>query len=236
LTSGPTREETIRVLADSEMFSGLPEQDLDALHGIALPKRAAKGETIFVEGARATGFFAVVTGRVKLLKLSAAGKEQILHVHGPGGTFAEATLTEGATYPATAEAIEDTRYLLFPRADFQRLLGRRPALATNLIARLSQRLRQMASLVEDLALREAPGRLARYLLDLAGADPAPGEVVRLPIPKGELASLIGTRGETLSRVQRRLADAGVIGVRGAAVTLLRPDLLLEIADGENPGI
>lgn len=233
---GPTREETLRALADSDMFSGLPEEDLDALHGIALPKRAAKGETIFVEGAPAKGFFAVVTGRVKLLKLSAAGKEQILHVHGPGGTFAEATLTEGATYPATAEAIEDTRCLLFPRAGFQRLLGKRPALATNLIARLSQRLRQMAALVEDLALREAPGRLARYLLDLAGPDPSPGDAVRLPIPKGELASLIGTRSETLSRVQRRLADTGAIRVRGAVVTLVMPDLLIGIAAGENPGI
>jgi CRP/FNR family transcriptional regulator len=236
LASPPERDEAIRVLAASPMLSGLPGEDLEALYDIALPKRAGKGETVFVEGETSRGFFAVVRGRVKLMKLSPAGKEQILHVHGPGGTFAEAALAEGATYPASAVALEESRMLLFPRTEFQRLLGRRPALATNLIARLSQRLRQMTVLIEDLSLREAPARFARYLLDLAGGEPKAGERVRLPIAKGELASLLGTRSETLSRVQRRLADAGAIRVKGAEVTILLPEPLLELADGENPGI
>jgi len=232
----PDRGALLRLLGGTDLLRGLPEEDLDALLGIALRKRPGKGERIFGEGARSEGFFLVVRGAVKLMKLSPAGKEQILHVHGPGEFFAEAALGEGATYPASAEATEPAFLLAFPRAAFERLLGERPVLAMNLIARLSGRLRQMTALVEDLSLREAPSRLARYLLLLAGDEPRPGDVVRLPMRKGELASLLGTRGETLSRILRRLADAGAIGVRGADVEILEPETLADLADGENPGI
>lgn len=221
----------LSVLARPPMFRGLPVEDLSALADIGLPRSFAKGESLFVEGRPSSGFFVVLLGSLKLYKLSFAGKEQILHVHGPGETFAEATLPEGARYPASAQALEDCRVLLIPRADFQRLLGRRPALATNLIARLSQRIRQMVALVEDLSLREAPARLARYLLEIAGDDPKAGAVVTIPMLKGELASLLGTRQETLSRVFRKLSDAEVIEVRGADVVILDPGRLLDAADG-----
>jgi CRP/FNR family transcriptional regulator len=229
------REAVLDVLANSPLLCGLPAEDLAALVRIVVVRAIGKGHPVFLEGAPSDGFFLVLSGKVKVVKLSPAGKEQTLHVHGRGEPFAEAALEEGACYPATALAVEDARVALVPRREFQRLLARRPAIATNLIARLSLRVRQMVALVEDLALREAPARLARYLLDLAGDEAGPGDAVTLPIRKVELAALLGTRQETLSRVLRRLSDSRVIRVRGAKVALLDPERLADIASGESAG-
>jgi CRP/FNR family transcriptional regulator len=225
-------DDSLRILRQAPLFRGLPEDDLEAIHGIAGVRSYPKGTTVFRELDEAEGFFLVLDGQVKLLKLNPAGKEQILHVHGAGGTFAEATLAAGSRYPATAVAMEDSRVLCFPRRDLTALVARRPAVAMNLIARLSGRLREMAALVEDLSLREVPSRLARYLLELTEVGPAAGCVLRLPVKKGELAAYLGTRGETLSRVFRRLSEAGTISVDGAHVTILDPERLADIADGE----
>lgn len=229
----PSIEDAVALMSGSPLFRGLAREDLTALASIGLPKGLSKGEILFMEGSASSGFFLVLKGKVKLYKMSPGGKEQILHVHAPGEIFAEGTLHEGATYPATAAATEDSQVLLFLLLDFQRLLGKRPAVATNLIARLSQRLRQMAGLVEDLSLREAPSRLARYLLGRSDGEVFPGTVVKLGIRKGELASLLGTRGETLSRIFRRLTEAGVIQVSIAEVTIFDPQRLQDLADGES---
>ncbi len=231
----PRRAKLSALLARTPLFRGLSPEDLEALRAIGRGRALRRGEVLFLEGVPAEGFFLVVAGRVKLYKMSAGGKEQILHVHGPGEVFAEGVLYEGAVYPASAAATEDARVVLFPRRRFQRLLAERPVLATNLIARLGSRLRQLADLVEDLSLKEAPSRLARYLLELPSRQGAGGPVVTLRIPKGELASLLGTRRETLSRLFRKLSDAGLIEVRGSRITVLDPFRLEAIADGEVPG-
>ena len=221
----------MRTLAKVPLFVGLTEDDLGALAAIGRRRTLERGEILFLSGTPAEGFFVVLFGRVKLSKLSPAGKEQILHLHGPGETFGEAALGDGARYPAQAVATKPSEVLLIPRAEFQELLGRRPVLATNLIASLSRRIRDMALLVEDLSLRDAPARLARYLLDLTGASAGAGAVLTLPMSKGELASLLGTRQETLSRGFRLLADAGFVEVNGGDVTILDPAGLSDMAEG-----
>ena len=228
--------ELVDLLSRSSLFRGLPSADLAALGDIGRLRPMAKGEVLFLAGDPADAFFLVVTGRVKLAQTSPAGREQILHVHGPAETFAEGTLPEGSRYPATAIATEEGAVLRFPVEAFRGLLGRRPGIAANLVARLSQRLREMAALVEDLSLREVPARLARHLLELAGGAPADGTVVRLPGTKGDLASRLGTRPETLSRALRRLSDAGLIDVDGGQLRLLDPDMLRDLAEGCSDGI
>jgi CRP/FNR family transcriptional regulator, dissimilatory nitrate respiration regulator len=229
----PSPDEILEALSRPPLFRGLPEEDLLALRGIGLPRSFEKGELIFRQGEPSRGFYLVIGGVVKLYKLSLAGKEQILHVNGPGQPFAEAALGVGARYPANAEATEAATVLLFPREEFTRLIGRRPDLAANLIARLSQRVREMAALVEDLSLREAPSRLARHLLDLPGKKTADGISIELPMKKGELASLIGTRGETFSRILRKMSDAGIITVTGTRVLIRDPLKLESLAAGES---
>ena len=207
-----------QAVADVGLFAGLGPKEHAALAGIAEGKTYARGQDIFFAGDPAKGFFAVVSGKVRIYQTSLAGKEHILHVFGPGEVFAEVAVFSGGVYPANAQVLEDGEYLFFPRERFRKLLAEDPDLALNMLGLLSLRLRQLVRKLEDLSLREVPARLAAHLL-LLHAD-SKKQTLSLDLPKGQLAAYLGTIPETLSRVLRRLADDGVIHVSGHAIEIL----------------
>jgi CRP/FNR family transcriptional regulator len=191
-----------------------------------------KGENIFAEGDEGTGFYVVLSGRVKIFKVSPEGKEQILHIFGPGEPFGEVAVFTGRPFPANAEALEETRALFFPRKEFLELIRRDPSLALNMLAVLSQRLRRFSALIENLSLKEVPGRLAAYLLYLGEGKKEKPEVT-LDISKNQLASLLGTIPETLSRILAKLTREGLIKSNGPRqIQLLDRKGLEELAGGE----
>ena len=157
-------------IATIPLFEGLPQEQLEDLAGIVEEPMFRKGQTIFSEGDEGAGFYVVASGRVKVFKLSSEGKEQILHILGPGEPFGEVPVFAGQHFPANAEAMDDSRLYFFPRGSFVRLIRKNPGLALNMLAVLSRRLRVFASLIEDLSLKEVPGRLAAYLLYLSRKD------------------------------------------------------------------
>ena len=178
-----------------------------------------KGRTIFSEGDEGTGFYVVISGRVKIFKLSSEGKEQILHIFGPGEPFGEVPVFSGQHFPANAEAMEESRVFFFPRKAFMELIRKTPDLALNMLAVLSRRLRRFARLIEDLSLKEVPARLAAYLLYLHEAKKG-SENLELDISKGQLASLLGTIPETLSRIIGRMNKSGLIESEGPRIRVL----------------
>ena len=163
-------KDVIGQLAGIPLFTGLSKAQYEALARIGVRRSFRKGERIFSEGDEGTGFYVVVTGRVKIFKVSAEGKEQILHLFGPGESFGEVSVFTGQGFPADAVAAAQTTLLFFPRTAFIALIRKDPALALNMLAQLSRRLRQFAGLIEDLSLKEVPERLAKYLLYLSGRD------------------------------------------------------------------
>jgi len=124
----------------------------------------------------------------------------------------------GQPFPANAMALSRTRLLFFPRRQFVELVTEHPTLALNLLAMLSLRLRRFAAQIESLSLKEVPGRLAAYLLYLAEEQGSTTQVT-LDIPKGQLASLLGTIPETLSRIFARMTEEGLIRVEGRTIYL-----------------
>ena len=186
-------------IARVPLFEGLPPAQLEDLAMIVTDQVFQKGQTIFSEGEDGNGFFVVISGRVKIFKLSAEGKEQILHFFGPGEPFGEVPVFAGQHFPAHAEAMEETRVFFFPRKSFVDLIKRNPSLALNMLAVLSKRLRRFTALIDDLSLKEVPGRLAAYLLYLSDQNKGAKEL-DLTITKAQLASLLGTIPETLSRI------------------------------------
>ncbi len=199
------------------LFSGLPEDQLRELATIVGVKSYRRGQLIFQEGEEGRGFYVVKSGRVKIYKLSPDGKEQILHIFGPGEPFAEVPVFAGQRYPANAEALEDCRLWFFPRAGFVELIRRHPSLALNMLAMLSLRLRQLVKLVEDLSLKEVPARLAAYLLYTA-EEKGTGQF-DLDIPKSQLANLLGTTPETLSRLLAKLVKEAYIESSGPRIII-----------------
>ena len=220
--------EVKKILEKSTLFRGLSEEDLSRLAGIALLRSYDKGGVIFSAEEEARGFYLVAEGMVKIYRLSARGRQQTLHILGPGEAFAEAALFSGSRYPAWAEALTPARVLFFPREAFLDLIRRRPELALNMLALLSLRLRTMAALVDSLSLKEVPERLAAYLLYLLEHR---GPEFELEIPKGELAALLGTVPETLSRVLSRFSEEGLIQVSGRQIRILDEEGLRRIGRG-----
>jgi CRP/FNR family transcriptional regulator len=211
------------------IFGGLPEGQLKEIQKIAIDRHFKKGEAIFSEGDDGDGFFVVADGLVKIFKLSKEGKEQILHIFGPGEPFGEVPVFSGQRFPANAQAIVESRLLFFPRGAFIDLISGNPSLALNMLAVLSKRLRQFTVQIENLSLKEVPGRLAAYLIYLAN-EQGKEDSVELNISKGQLASLLGTIPETLSRIFARMNSEGLIEVKGRAISLFNRKKLEELAE------
>ncbi|WP_300674222.1 Crp/Fnr family transcriptional regulator [Desulfoluna sp.] len=207
------------ILASVPLFNGLGSHHLDLLTNLAIQKSYKKGEFVFSEGDPGDGFYIVVEGQVKVFKTSSEGKEQILHIFGPGEPIGEVAVFAGIPFPANAAVLAKSVLLFFPRDAFIRLIAKDPSLAMKLLAVLSTRLKQFTVQVENLSLKEVPGRIASHLLFLA-EEQGNRHRVTLTISKGQLASLLGTIPETLSRIQSKMAAQGLITVSGREIALL----------------
>lgn len=207
------------ILSETPLFSGLPENQLREIEQIAIEKLFGKGETIFIEGDDGNGFYVVVDGRIKIYKVSTEGKEQILHIFGAGEPFGEVPVFTGKPFPANAESLAKSRLLFFPRKSFVDLISDNPSLALNMLAVLSTRLRRFTVQIENLSLKEVPSRLAAYLIYLA-EEQGREDSVKLHISKGQLASLLGTIPETLSRIFAKMSAQNLIQVSGSDISLI----------------
>jgi CRP/FNR family transcriptional regulator, dissimilatory nitrate respiration regulator len=219
--------DTRKIIAGSSLFEGLPDKELGEIASIAIGKSYQRGEIIFFEGDIAVGFYMVAEGRVKIFKMSPAGKEHILHIFGAGEPFGEVPVFHGRPFPASAEALEKTATIYFPRDRFIRLVEANPSIALNMLGVLSLRLRSFTSQIENLSLKEVPARLAGYLLYLSEEQGSAARV-DLPITKGQLASLLGTIPETLSRIFAKMSEEGLIDVQGRQIELLDRDGLADL--------
>ncbi|MBU0988545.1 MAG: Crp/Fnr family transcriptional regulator [Proteobacteria bacterium] len=222
-------KKNLEIISEAPLFSGLPENQLKAVQQIAVAKRFRPGETVFLEGDDGNGFYVVAAGKIKVYKVSSEGKEQILHIFGPGEPFGEVPVFTGQPFPANATAIVKSHLLFFPRNAFIDLITGNTSLALNMLAVLSMRLRQFTIQIENLSLKEVPGRLASYLLYLA-QEQGQTEIIILSISKGQLASLLGTIPETLSRIFARMSGQNIIRVSGRTIELLDYRSLEDLAE------
>jgi CRP/FNR family transcriptional regulator len=217
-------------ISNSPLFHGLPAEQIGELSKICLEQTYEKGREIFSEGESAEGFYLVTSGKIKVYKTSFDGKEQILHIFGGGEIAGEVPVFTGGSYPASAQAIETARLLFFPRTSFMELMNRAPAIAVSLLGLLSHRLRRFTHMIEDLSLKDVPGRLAAHLIYL-GQRSGNGQTLELDITKTQLASLLGTIPETLSRILTRMAQQGILSVEGRKIRVLDPEALEALAAG-----
>lgn len=225
--------ELIELLKKSLLFSGLADSDLAELAAITVRRKFSKGETLFSEGEEATGFYLLVSGSVKMCRLSADGREKVLHFVKPRETFAEAAFFGDGTYPAEARAQAAGEALYIPRNGFLELLGGNPNFTLNLVVSLSLMLRQFVRQIEELSFADVTSRLASFLVRRSVEKSSSyGGItyIDLGIKKGELASRLGTASETISRTLRKLKDEGIIEVQGGRVVVHRMDKLQRLAE------
>ena len=217
-----------KFLSDIFLFSSFAEKELNLLGSSSSFKKVNKGEQIFSEGTDASAFFAVVSGKVKIYKVSPDGKEHTLHIHRSGDLVAEAAIFDSMVYPASCMALEDSTLLRIPREGFLNLIKSHPKLALKMMGSYSRRLRQFVLKIEELSLKDIKSRLASYLLENSKVENNV-TICKLKCSKKELSSLLGTIPETLSRTLTFLKQRNLIIERNNTIIIPDPDKLKMLA-------
>ena len=216
-------------LRGCQLFVGLPAADIEAIASFVVTKHLAKGDYLFHEGDPSDGFYIVQKGAIKVHRVSATGKEQVIHVFRPIETFAEASLANPTGYPADAQATEESIVLLLPKSDFVDVLRQRPDLALRMLGSMSQHLRVLVGLLDDLTLKDVETRLANWLLKKCPQTHRDRAVeIKLDRTKRVLAAEMGTTSETLSRTLAKFRDQGLLRVSGKSLVISRPARLAEL--------
>lgn len=214
------------VLKQSFIFSVLNEDELAELAGLAIERSFMPGEFIFWDGDAPEWFYIIAEGRVKVVKHSSLGKEFIIAFFGSGEMFGEVAVFEDKPYPASAQAVAETKVLGIKKEDFLSFLAHRPRVALRIISVLGGRLRDAQGRLKDLAGERVEQRLARTLLMLSAKLGS-----TLPFTRQEIADMGGTTTETAIRFMSRLKDGGIIHSTRGKIIILNETKLRLLSEG-----
>lgn len=218
-------------LHDISLFQGLSEELLATISRRALLKTYRAGEAVVNEEDPVRSLSVVLDGQVKLSKTSAEGKEQTLTLLGPGDPFGLCTAFASNDFPANAVSLKKTTVLTIPGSAVEEIVRQEPMLLLNIIRALSLRLKETMNLVESLALKEIPQRVASFLLhELARQHSGAQCNLVLSITHRELAKIIGATPEALSRSLRKMSEDGVLDVDGRNITIHDRQALKALAE------
>jgi CRP/FNR family cyclic AMP-dependent transcriptional regulator len=233
VVANPKIEATLR---NTQLFAPLSGAELQSVAARAALKTYSPGELLFSEGEPCTGFYVVVTGRVRIFKSSRSGREQVLSIEGPGQSIAELPVFDGGVYPASVLALDLSELVFVSRADFRAVCLEHPEVSLKLLQVVGGRLRRLVGIIEELSFTTLRQRLISWLLRQAQAEGRPGPrgvSFDIGITHQELAAQIGTVRELVSRNMARLQSQGFIEMNGRQITItdqagLEADLSSEV--------
>jgi len=215
------------------LFQGVSQEKIKFLLAPSMIRKFKPGEMVIGEEDSIRSFYIVISGQLKLYRSSIEGKEQTLQLLGPGDPFGLCTAFATESFPASAMAIEDSAVLLIPGTVMESAARQEPTLLFNIIQILSQRLKNSMELIESLALKEIPERLASFLRHESAKNKTDkNAVVKLTISQRELAKILGATPEALSRALRKMANDVILSTSGREITILNQKALERLADGE----
>jgi CRP-like cAMP-binding protein len=216
-----------------DLFQGVPTEKLRTLAERSRYRTYKAGEMFIGETDPAHAFYVIVTGQVKLYKSSPEGKEQTLYLLRPGDPFGMCTAFAIDSFPANAMALEESGILMIPGPVMETVATSEPRLLMNIIQILSDRLKESMTLIESLSLKEIPQRLASFLLHaLTREGDREMNRLELTITQRELAKILGSTPEALSRAVRKMSNAGILTMDGRTIRILDREALEELAEGE----
>ena len=205
------------------LFADLPSEDLEALVSTFTRQDFSKGEILVEEGGPGGSVFIIEQGRVRI-SLTGADQKEVAVAHlTEGDCFGEMSMLDGEPRSARAAAAENTTCLIGTRDDFVRSLDANPRVAMSLLLTMSRRLRAANELIESLSFLDVQGRVARFLLHMADAEGSPvpeGIAVPLPYTRQEMANLVSTSRETLTRVLKNFEKLKYLRLSRRKATIL----------------
>ena len=215
-----------QILRSHHLFEPLSEEQMDELMSTGQLLNVDKGAPLFRQGEPATAFYFVISGSVKIYRLTPDGQEKVFDVIGERQAFAEAMmLMDTPNYVACAEAIGPTQLYKLSSHTYMQLLQNNNRLAFALIGRLSVRLHQRLNEIETLSLKNATHRVVRYLLTQMTPLQTTVSSFELPMAKQLIAGHLSIQPETFSRIIRRLTDEHIISQDGRLISVLDPQRL-----------
>ena len=209
------------VLSNVHLFRGIGQRQIADLAARARGLNFRRGATVCAQGQCLTGLHAIVYGQVKLAFRGGEDEERVMRIAGPVETFGLAASVLGRPTPYEAVALDDSLLVMVPSAAILLMVENDPRFARAVINSLAERTMTLLAEVESGALQRGVQRLASYLDSLAGSDERNGTcTVRLPTTKTVVASRLGVKKETLSRLLRELVQKGLIAVEQREITIL----------------
>ena len=205
------------------IFSDLPVETLKMIENIGTKKLYKKNDVVLMEEEAGTALFVIIKGKVKVARSSNDGREVILTILSESDFFGEMAILDGLTRSATVTAIEESELFLIQRNDFLNLLREYPEISISLLQELTKRLRSADSKIKALSLKDAEGKVATVILQLADdigkIKHGKVEIERLPLQQ-DLANMAGTSRETISRTLHTFAKKGLIELDGSKLSIL----------------
>jgi len=226
-------EEIIESLQKAMLFRRLSEEQMDQVATRAVLVQLEEQDHLFKQQDPARRFYLLVSGQIKLFRLALEGNEKVIHIVSPGSTFAEALMfLENPTYPVNAQAMKASQLISIDAMHFVSIMRGSVDTLLAIAADLSQRLHGLVWELNDLSLLSGTCRVATYFLQQLGDDLSGFD---LGVPKQTLASRLSIKPETLSRIFRRLSDAGLISIEGNHISVIDLDQLTELSDVYSTG-
>ncbi len=212
------------------VFRGLSRAEQFQVAEIAEPTSLAKGDVLYIAGAQVSQLMVVHRGRVKVTRTTADGHEQLVRVLGTGDFLGESAFLTGERPDHSVVALEPTQMCVFSHAQLGNLVRKHPSIALRMLQTLSQRLSETERRLTSAFSSPVGTRVADYLLSLPSTTTGSHPVVTLPLAKKDIASLLDTTPESISRQLRHFQDSGVIDQRECGrIELLDVDTLVDLA-------
>jgi len=210
----------------THLFKGLDKQQLEKVLAHSNLHKLKKEQILFSQGDEVCCFYLVLSGMVKLFRLSPDGQEKVIEVVNSGETFAEALMfLDNPNFPVSAAALSEAQVVSFNSADFLKMLQQSPQTCITLLGTMSQRIRGLVQEIDNLSVQTGRQRLAAYIIEHASDD---GKL-HLPIAKSVLASRLSIKPETFSRIIKQLRNSETITVDGANIEIIDVDQLEDFA-------
>ena len=215
-------------IKDNTLFSDLTDEQLEIFKEAVKTSLHKKRDVIFVEGDPCPGFYVVKSGRVKLLKTSRDGKEQIIKILQPGELLGMETFYDGKRYGNTAMAMDDCEICFIEKRTFFDIIGRHPTIAKKIIIALSKELDNAYSKIGTMGLLNAKEKMAHLLYTLAkdyGSNENGRIKLNLSLSRLEIAELLGITQETAIRLLKSFKDEGIIEIKRKEIIIKSPEKL-----------
>ncbi len=205
------------------IFSELDDNTLDQISKLGIRKNFTKDSVVLFEHETGSALFVIVSGKVKVSRVSDDGKEVILTILGESDFFGEMAILDGLARSANVTAMEDSELFIIQRSEFLELLQSHPEIAIALLQELTQRLRSADMKIKSLSLKDAEGKVATVILQLADdigkIKHGTVEIEKLPF-QHDLANMAGTSRETISRTLHSFAKKGMVELDGSKLKIL----------------